>query len=253
MKNEKILLGIVLFILGFTGVLSILTMEISLPEEVMKLLLEKFSPKQIKLLILINPTIMLIGAVILGVFLHDKVSLDAPVIKNIIRYKKSPQISSILKYGIIGGVISGIILSLIGLIFYPILPQEFLELGEKLKPTLAARFLYGGFTEEIIIRFGLMTFIVWLISKIFRSTNSKIYWISILIVSVIFGLGHFPIVFQSLSNPSALLLSYVLIGNSIGGIIFGWLYWKKGLETAFIAHIFAHIILVLLEPLLKLA
>jgi len=57
-------------------------------------------------------------------------------------------------------------------------------------------------------------------------------------------LGHFPIAFQAIPNPSIGLLSYIIIGNTIGGIVFGWLYWKKGLESAFIAHIFTHIVLL---------
>jgi len=80
-----------------------------------------------------------------------------------------------------------------------------------------------------------------------------VYWIGILISSVIFALGHFPIAFQAVSNPSGLLLNYILHGNSIGRVIFGWLYWKKGLETAFIAHIFTHIIMILGEPLINIA
>ncbi len=252
MKKERLILGIVLFMLGFIGVLSILTMKIPLPEEASKILLEQFTPEQIKLLTLINPTIMLIGAVLLGVFMHEKVFLDLPIIKGIIKNNKSYQLSSILKYGIICGVISGIILVLISVVFTPILPLEFIELGDTLKPTLLARFLYGALTEEILMRFGLMSFIIWLLSKIFKTINSKIYWIGILIAAVLFALGHFPIAFQAVSNPSGLLLSYILIGNSIGGVIFGWLYWKKGLEAAFIAHIFTHIIMILGEPLLNI-
>ncbi|WP_246164308.1 CPBP family glutamic-type intramembrane protease [Xanthovirga aplysinae] len=157
----------------------------------------------------------------------------------------------IIKYGFLGGVLSGIMLSILGLVFNPVLPLEFKELSETIKPTLVARFFYGGITEEILMRFGLMTFIVWISSKIFRGTNPMVYWIGILTASMIFALGHFPIAFQAVENPSSLLLTYIMIGNLIGGVVFGWAYWKKGLESAFIAHIFTHIILVLSKPLLN--
>ena len=251
MKKERLILGVVIFTIGFIGILSILTMNIPLPEEASKILLKQFTPNQIKLLILINPTIMLMGAVLLGLFMHEKVALDIPIIKGIIKNDTHYQISSILKYGIIGGVISGVMLTLIGMVFYPMLPLEFIELAGTLKPTLLARFLYGGLTEEILMRFGLMSFVIWLLSKIFKTINTKIYWIGILIAAVLFALGHFPIAFQAVSNPSGLLLSYILIGNLIGGVIFGWLYWKKGLETACIAHIFTHIVMVLGESLIN--
>jgi membrane protease YdiL (CAAX protease family) len=35
-----------------------------------------------------------------------------------------------------------------------------------------------------------------------------------------------------------------------GGLIFGWLYWKKGLESAFIAHVFIHVVLVIADGLI---
>ena len=101
------------------------------------------------------------------------------------------------------------------------------------------------------MRFGLMTLLIWIASKIFKGTNSIVYWIGIVIAAIIFALGHFPIAYQSVNNPSVGLLAYILIGNTIGGLVFGWLYWKKGLECAFLAHIFAHLIMVIAESMLN--
>lgn len=251
MKKQSILLGIILFILGFIGILSILTMELPIPEELMKLLLEKLTENQIKLVTLINPTIMLVIAIIVGVILHKKVDLNVPIIEGLIARENNWNLKSIIKAGIIGGVSSGILITLSSVIFHPFLPEEFIELGENIKPSLATRFLYGGFTEEILLRFGFMTLIVWIASKIIKNGKNSIYWIGILISSFIFGFGHFPVAFQAVDNPSIGLLSYVLIGNTIGGLIFGWLYWKKGLESAFIAHTFAHITMILFEPIIS--
>ena len=239
-------------ILGLIGIASILTMDIPFPPEVLATLKEKFTVEQIKLLSLINPTIMLLIAVIVGSVFYQKVNLKVPFIERIVGIDDNTlSISEIVKYGFLGGVLSGVLLSLIGLAFSSILPMEFEKLGETFQPTLAARFFYGGLTEEIIMRFGLMTFIVWLCSKIFGNTKPIVYWIGILVAAIIFALGHFPIVYQVIESPTTGLLTYILIGNSIGGIIFGWLYWKKGLESAFIAHIFAHVIMVLAESILN--
>ena len=252
MNKQKVLLGLILFGLGLIGVLSILTMNIPLPPEAEAILKDRFTPQQIKILTLINPTIMLIVAVTIGSILYQKVNLKVPLLEKMVGIENNIlNPSNILKYGIFGGVLSGILLSLVGLIFNPILPTEFLELGESLKPTLAARFLYGGLTEEILMRFGLMTLIVWLTSKIFKGTKPIVYWIGIIVASIIFALGHFPIAYQAVENPSTELLTYILIGNTIGGLIFGWLYWRKGLESAFLAHIFAHVIMVMAEPMLN--
>lgn len=252
MNRKKLLLGLILFGLGLIGILSMLTMDIPIPLEAEAVLKAKFTSQQIKLLVLINPTIMLGVSVIIGTLLYQKINFKLPVIERITGIKNDDfLILSILKYGILGGVFSGVLISLIGLIFNPMLPEEFLELGESIKPTLASRFLYGGFTEEILMRFGLMTFIVWLLSKIFRGTKPITYWMGIIVATILFALGHFPIAYQAVESPSTGLLTYIVIGNTIGGLIFGWLYWKKGLESAFLAHIFAHIIMVMAEPMLN--
>jgi hypothetical protein len=215
------------------------------------MLKDKFTANQIKLLILINPTILLVVAVIIGTLLYQKVNLKVPLIEKVVGIEnKNLNLSGILKYGVLGGILSGILLSLVGFVYHPVLPAAFKELGESIQPTLAARFLYGGLTEEILMRFGLMTFVVWLGSKILKGTKSGVYWTGIIVAAIIFALGHFPIAFQAVENPTTVLLTYILIGNSIGGVIFGWLYWKKGLESAFIAHIFTHVIMVLAEPIL---
>lgn len=251
MDSKKLRLGIVLIILGMIGIASMLSMEIPLPAEAEAVLRDQFSPGQIKLLMLINPTMMLIVAVAVGTALYDKVNLSLPLLERLTGISDaSINTAAIIKYGILGGVLSGVLLSLIGWVFTSILPSEFQELGDNLEPTLAVRFLYGGFTEEILMRFGLMTFIVWLGSKIAGGTRPIVYWSGIVLAAVIFALGHFPIVFQSVASPSPMLLSYVLLGNSVGGIIFGWVYWKKGLESAFVAHIFAHVVMVLAGAIL---
>ncbi len=247
---KKFFLGIILTIIGIIGIASFLTMEVTLSSEAQEILAKHFTPQQIKLLILINPTFILLIAVLTGVILYDKVKLSAPLIERLAGIN-SKEISrgEILKYGITAGIISGILACLSALIFNPFISSELLQLGEKIKPGLAVRFLYGGFTEEIMMRFGLMTLLVWIFSKIFRGLKPIVYWTGILLAAVIFALSHFPIVYQAIENPSSLLLMYILIGNSIGGIIFGWLYWKKGLESAFIAHIFSHVVMVLVNSM----
>lgn len=249
--KSKVILGIILFAFGLTGIASMLTMEMSLPSEVEAMLGDQFSSRQVRLLTLINPTIMLLIAVIVGTILYQKVHLKIPLIEKMVGIKNDNSVGfDILKYGISGGILSGVLLVLVGLVFNPILPTEFLELGESFKPALATRFLYGGITEEILMRFGLMTLIVWIASKLLNGTKPIIYWAGIIIAAIVFALAHFPIVYQLVGDPSFMLLSYILIGNSIGGIIFGWSYWKKGLESAVMAHIFAHVVMVLAELML---
>tara|TARA_R110001583_G_scaffold33438_4_gene112921 strand:- start:12128 stop:12928 length:801 start_codon:yes stop_codon:yes gene_type:complete len=240
--NKKITTGVILFILGVIGILSLLTMNVYLPEVILEEIREQFSLEQLKLLLLINPSISLIVATIVGFVLYDKTCLKVPMIEKITgRNEEKLNILDILKFGIIGGVLAGIVLVLMELIFKANLSKEFLESKEQFRPTLAVKLLYGGLTEEIVFRFGLMTFFVWVLSQLIKSTKPYVLWLSIIISAVIFALSHLPIALMALPSSSSNLLTYIVLANSVGGVVFGWLYWKKGLESAFIAHAFAHI------------
>lgn len=245
--KTKLKLGLTLFFLGFLGILSMLTATIGdMPEE----MVDKFSPLSFKLLTLVSPTIFLFIMVIIGTALYDKVKLSVPTISSLLKIE-SPNIkfSEQLKYGIIVGLIAGILIMVNSFLFAPAIPQEMNTLADKVQVTFLVRFGYGGFTEELLMRFGLMTLVVWIISKIRRKLSNPVYWSAIVFTSILFGLGHFPVIFKTVNDPSIFLLLHTLIGNSIGGLFCGWLYWKKGLEAAMIAHIFAHVAMVSITTL----
>ena len=250
--NKKLKLGLTLFAIGLLGILTMLTVTISL-DSLPKQVTEKFSPQALQLLILINPTILLLIAVVIGTILFDKVGLTVPTISSILKIEKpNTTFWEQLKYGISLGLITGILTTLVGLVFKSSIPQEFIELGNKIKITTLARLGYGGFTEELLMRFGFMTLVVWIVFKITKQLNNKTHWIGIILATLLFSFGHFPVVFGVVKHPAISLLAYILIGNSIAGIFFGWLYWKKGLEAAFVGHIFAHIAMIIGEKIFQL-
>jgi len=246
--QPKLKLTLLLFLLGFLGVLSLLTVQFP-ADAIPAAVAEKFSPTELKLLTLINPTLLLLIAIAIGVTLFDKVNLHLPLL-----YRNPDGLSTgeILRSGIVGGLLAGILLSGIGLLFKLLLPQEFEAIGSNVELSVLARLLYGGITEELLLRFGFMTLVVWLGFKLSKSLSPAVYWTGIIISSIVFALGHFPVVFQSLESPSIAFLSYILIGNSVGGLIFGWLYWKKGLEAAFVAHMAAHVVMLIGEMLVAM-
>ena len=43
---------------------------------------------------------------------------------------------------------------------------------------------------------------------------------------------------------TAPIVVYVITANSIFGTVAGFLYWRRGLEAAMIAHISAHVVLI---------
>jgi len=115
---------------------------------------------------------------------------------------------------------------------------------------------YGGIGEEVMMRLFLMTVLVWLSFKLVKTADGKPtragVWLAIIITAVMFGVGHLPVT-AAMTAITPLILARALLLNGIGGIVFGWLYWKKGLESAIVAHFSADIVLHVLVPALALA
>lgn len=248
--KKRLLLGLLLFILGLLGVLSLLLVDLpmdALPKQV----LDRISPQALKLLILINPMILLLIAIFIGIFTFNKVGLKLPILGKIVGITDQTYYwKEILIYGIALGTLSGILIVIVGYFYKIAYPAEFTLLNKDVHLHIVTRLLYGGVTEEILTRFGLMSLFVYLFSLIFRSNQNTKFWLGILLSSLLFASGHLPLVFKIVSNPGIATIVYILIGNSIAGLIFGWLYWKKGLESSMIGHMVAHLCMLSLGSII---
>jgi len=111
---------------------------------------------------------------------------------------------------------------------------------------LAVRVLYGGITEEVLVRWGLMTVLVWAGWRLLRRNSLQpsygIIWSAIATSALAFGVFHLPSVAQALPVLSAYMVAYVIVGNALFGLVAGYLFWRYGLEAAVIAHVSAHVL-----------
>jgi membrane protease YdiL (CAAX protease family) len=65
-----------------------------------------------------------------------------------------------------------------------------------------------------------------------------------LVSSVVFGAGHLPVGYMLLPDSFSLaLVLFIILANSAFGVVAGYLYWKRGLESAMLAHIVCHLVL----------
>lgn len=184
----------------------------------------------------------------LGLMMGEAVGLDAPIFR-----------SWISKTGAVGfqkrDVWQAVILGIIGtlvtiglelLVFRPLIP-EIASMDSKVSPLVGMlTFLQGGVYEEVQLRLFLMTLIVWVLAKMFRKQQGLkpwIYWVGIIGTALLFGIAHLPAVQQIFGEITPILLVRTIILNGVIGLLCGYLYWKKGLEYAMIAHAIGDIIL----------
>lgn len=205
---------------------------------------------------LIQASVLFAIAIYIGLKLSKKVGLGLPIIEGYIAKKPARiNLMSLAKTSVLWGTVAGIAIILLDFIFTKLGAGISLWTGE-MPPFwmgLLASF-YGGIGEEILLRLFFMTLLVWIFAKLGKSDNNitgnnAIMWAAIVIAAVIFGLGHLPIT-STITALTPLVIIRAIVLNGVGGIIFGWLYWKKGLESAIIAHFSADIVLHVLFQLL---
>lgn len=143
--------------------------------------------------------------------------------------------------GVLAGSTTGLIIYLLDVTLFK---NSFLsEVHASAWTGLLASF-YGGINEEVLLRLFLFTWVYFLFRKIFKLElhNRIIFlWMTNVIVAIVFGLGHLPAAFK-LAAPSSLEIFRVLLLNGIPGVVFGWLYWSRGLWTAMSAHFAADLV-----------
>jgi Type II CAAX prenyl endopeptidase Rce1-like len=206
------------------------------------------SPTLVKLVLLIQPTIITVFAIFLGTLLSAKVGLQAPVIEAL---SKGQSIGGVLKSQITPALWVGLAAAVIVLIYGQVTEPFFTQTGndildkiQALELPLITKILYGGLVEEIMMRWGLMTLFIWIAWRIRGSQtvpSSTMIWTGIGLASLLFALGHFPLLFAITDSPPIWIMTAVIVGNALPGLGFGWLYYRFGLEAAIIAHTSAHI------------
>lgn len=191
-----------------------------------------------------------------GLLLSKKLGFGVPILEAYIAKKKIEiEVKSNLQLSVLLGLLTGIVIVLFDFLFTSL----GVHLAGQARVPIWQGFLasfYGGISEEIVMRLFFMTFVLWLMSKLFRSKgkaveNIPMVWSAIIIAAILFGLGHLPIT-AALTTITPLVIVRALLLNGIGGMVFGWLFWKKGLEFAIIAHFSADLVLQVFLPLLLL-
>ena len=239
--TEKTKVAVELWLVGMLGVLALSFFVLPQMLSGQELPL----PKEILIAIsIVQSAVFLAIASWVGSNLSQKVSLTAPAAQAFAmgRSVKSALGSQVWP-GIVGGVLGATVLIIASLF----LPQQLANLEGSVELPLVAKVFYGGFTEEILMRWGVMTIIVWGTWALFQKKEGKpnkgIVWFAIIISSLLFAVGHLPaaatFVEASLTNST---IAYILIFNSLFGFVAGFLYWRFGLESAIIAHIVAHLL-----------
>jgi len=195
----------------------------------------------------LQSSVMLAVAAICGTLLAPRLGLDAPVFGAIAGGRPSSgAMRAALRPGLLGGVVGALMLWGFG----HFAPTELVALQNRFVMPAATRLLYGGITEEILIRWGLMSTLAWACWRIAQrgsgTPSRAVFWFAILCSALLFGVGHLPAAIGLMGHLAADVAVYVVIANAGFGVLAGWLFWRFGLEAAIVAHVMTHTLLLAL-------
>lgn len=201
-----------------------------------------FDPALLRVLAVLQPTVLMMLAVALGLWAARRVGLDAPAVRAWAgRQPVWPALRPQLMPAALGGLVAA---ALLVAYWTVVSAQPSAAPIVAFEMPLVTRLLYGGIVEELLMRWGLMSLVSWVAWRLAgrpSSPPSWVYWVGISIASFLFAAGHLPALSLLLPNPPTWLVTLVLAANFVPGVLFGWLFWRRGLEAAMMAHGSAHL------------
>lgn len=250
-----------LFALGMLGVLALAVFSVPMLREIPEL--SALSYPTLLLIAALNSTILLAVVVILGTVTAPRIDLDSHVFEW--ASGGSPDWGEIREsLPLAAGLGTGlfVIVAVLDIAFAQFTGLPVITTPEGTDPltdlfaSIPMRLLYGGITEELLLRWGFMAPIAYVLwwgrnktGDATEAPSEAIIWVAIVVSAVAFGVGHLPALAATFELTNALIVRTILL-NAIAGVVFGWLFWRRSLETAMIAHATFHVALVAVSTVL---
>jgi hypothetical protein len=147
--------------------------------------------------------------------------------------------------GIIGGVFCTVVwIAAYYLFFRKRIDKKTIQVSEQIRLDLGlwTRIMSGGFVEEVIFRWGILSLSVWLILFIPGIDVPTAIWSSLFITGIVFGLIHIPGYVAKGCILTPFLFVSMVGGNLWVALFCGWLFWQYGLIAAIIVHVLFHLL-----------
>ncbi|GMV30299.1 MAG: hypothetical protein AMXMBFR59_24240 [Rhodanobacteraceae bacterium] len=236
----RLRLGITLWLIAMAGVV-VLTLT-TLPQWLARMPMAPPMPLALTAS-LVQGGLLAALAVWTGLSLSAPLGLGAPCLQALVLGGDAlTPLRRQLMPALVAGVATGLFLSAMT----RTAPAALLAAGATVDIPLSAKLLYGGATEEILMRWGLMTFLLWLPWRFLQQREGKPHagFVAAAVIgaALLFGLLHLPAI-AALEVPLTWqVITYIVAGNAAPGIVLGFLYRLRGIEAAMLAHALAHLV-----------
>lgn len=205
------------------------------------------TPHQFVLSSLIQPLLLGIIAIYFGHRYASKVKLRSILTEKI--ENRLPVNNYTLKDSVPFIVSSAVIVALFELsfdfIFQNWLPEIFQP--QFSVPTIAqtmSSLFYSGVAQEMLLRWGVMTAIIYVLSTKGKRITEMHYYIGIVFTAVLYAFSQYNNIFGYVDLSFVLILRILLL-SGLAGILYGWIYKTFHFEAAVLSHVLANTIIIL--------
>jgi len=238
------------------SIVAIVPYTLTLQSDVLKRIALPMPLWEILALQMVENTLVFAAMIAAGLYLAGKMGMGLPLLEDLLSGKG-------VRRGAARALGTAAAVGLLTSLLVVLLDMAFVRAGVSFDAKTAAPppwqgFLaafYGGIAEEVSMRLFLMTLLAWLFREVKRAlkrpSSDVEIWAAILLSALLFGLGHLPMT-SKLTTLTPLVIARAVILNGVYGVVMGWLYWRKGLESAMVAHFSGDLVLHVVIPALAM-
>ena len=185
--------------------------------------------------------LLLAAAVFFGAWLAPRVGLGAPVLGALLQRRSRPlaALQQMWLPGVGGGVMGAA-----WMVTLAQLVPDALAPGDPIQALpLWIKLLYGGITEELLVRWGMMSVLLFSLWRLVQphggAPRRGLVWAAIVLAALLGAASNLPSAMALMGGLSPQLLVYVLLNHTVFGLLVGYIYWRHGLGAAIVAHTLA--------------
>lgn len=227
-------LSVALWLLGLPGVLA---MAWQIARRIQGSTLPEGA---LPLLVGVQGSLLLAAAAFLGAWVAPRLGLEAPLLQALLARRG---VWAALRRLWLPSIGAGVLGAAWMVSLAQFTPNDLMP-GDPLQALpLWTKLLYGGLAEEVLARWGMMAMVLFGLWRLLQPRGAAprpwLVWLAIALSAMGCALANLPPAMLLLGGLTSPLLVYVLLGQTLYGLLAGFVYWRHGLEAAMLAHALA--------------
>ena len=188
----------------------------------------------------VQGSLLLAAAAFFGAWVAPRVGLEAPLLQALLARRG---VMAALRKLWLPSIGAGVLGAAWMVSLAQFTPNDLMP-GDPLQALpLWIKLLDGGVAEEVLARWGLMGMLLFGLWRLLQPRGAaprrRLVWLAICVSALVCAVANLPPAMLLLGGLTSPLLVYVLLGQTVFGLLAGFIYWRHGLEAAMLGHTLA--------------